>query len=489
MSWFKRYDLKIFIAMAVLFTFVTGLVMGMGQQLWFDESYSLMVAQRSVPEIIDVISTDVHPPVYYIALHAWGQVFGFSEMSARILSVIFYSAMMGLVVLMLAKMFGKKVAIMAVPILIVAPFLLRYGFEVRMYSLAALIAVGSTYVLYNAWKTDKWKWWGVYAVLVALGMYTLYVMGFVFVAHLVWLVVMTLKAKKSLVRQKWVPAYLVSMILFLPWLPILVTQFQSSGLAEMSNFGWAELLEIFSFGFLYAPVDGMRMLDVVSLVFALGVLVLLVVLAVRKKTVNAAEMWLVVGCLLVPILILAVIGSPFLDWRMYSERYLAHVMVFGYAAFAVLLATIVGNNKRRNIVIYVTMALVMLFGVNNLAGYGNFNFRRNERPNTREVARELAMFCQDKIIADDPYLFIEIYPYMPDNCNYYFWFKHGAVNFTGGYAVLNDLGVQVLDETEIEGERVVVVTFYNDPQFDLLVEFGAAEILDFGYRRAFVFMR
>jgi uncharacterized membrane protein len=105
-----------------------------------------------------------------------------------------YGASLLVAALLARRLFGTRAGICTVALIGVAPLLLRYGFEIRMYSLASLIGIGATYVMVRA-RTAKGKHsmvlWGVYALLVALGMYTLYYLALLWVAHLLWLLYTT----------------------------------------------------------------------------------------------------------------------------------------------------------------------------------------------------------------------------------------------------------------------------------------------------------
>ncbi len=39
--------------------------------IWYDETVSLINAQMSLSNLIDATRADVHPPLYYMLLHAW----------------------------------------------------------------------------------------------------------------------------------------------------------------------------------------------------------------------------------------------------------------------------------------------------------------------------------------------------------------------------------------------------------------------------------
>jgi hypothetical protein len=56
---------------------------------WFDEASSWKISQFPWGEMIDAVSRDAHPPLYYAALKAWGSVVGGSAAAIRSLSAIF----------------------------------------------------------------------------------------------------------------------------------------------------------------------------------------------------------------------------------------------------------------------------------------------------------------------------------------------------------------------------------------------------------------
>ena len=81
---------------------------GLRQSVWFDEAYSIMVAKRSASEIIRLSALDTHPPLYYLVLKIWANVFGWSELALRSLSVIFYGASIAVAGCFIKKHFNSS---------------------------------------------------------------------------------------------------------------------------------------------------------------------------------------------------------------------------------------------------------------------------------------------------------------------------------------------------------------------------------------------
>ncbi|RYF28745.1 MAG: hypothetical protein EOO17_04390 [Chloroflexi bacterium] len=120
---------------AAVVVFVAATVFGLTQTTWFDEGYSVLLAQRPVGELISLTALDAHPPLYYLLLKGWIGVFGLSDLSLRASSALFGALAIVATALLLRKLFTTKVAIISLPFLTLAPFMLRYDYEIRMYAL------------------------------------------------------------------------------------------------------------------------------------------------------------------------------------------------------------------------------------------------------------------------------------------------------------------------------------------------------------------
>ncbi len=117
------------------------------QSFWADEGNSIAQAGRALPDIFVHAALDIHPPLYYILLHAWTRAFGFSEFAIRSLSAV---AGVGVVILVWALarlLWGKTTARVAAVIAALHPALVVYAQEARMYIFAALWALLAAYAL------------------------------------------------------------------------------------------------------------------------------------------------------------------------------------------------------------------------------------------------------------------------------------------------------------------------------------------------------
>src|SRR5271165_5549902 len=62
---------------------------GLGRKsLWLDEGYTAWVVSNPWQQIVRIISVDTAPPLYYLLLRGWTQLFGFSEAALRSMSAL-----------------------------------------------------------------------------------------------------------------------------------------------------------------------------------------------------------------------------------------------------------------------------------------------------------------------------------------------------------------------------------------------------------------
>jgi mannosyltransferase len=128
------------------------------QSLWMDEAISGFAAKNfSYLGIInDFIRSDTHPPLYYLLLKFWTSIFGYSEISLRMPSVLFGTFTIFLVY-RIGEIWGKQVARYAAILTAFSPLLVYYSQEARMYALSTFLVA---FIVYSFLK-KKWVWYSV----------------------------------------------------------------------------------------------------------------------------------------------------------------------------------------------------------------------------------------------------------------------------------------------------------------------------------------
>ena len=114
--------------------------------LWYDETVSVILAQKDWLALTHHTAGDIHPPLYYYLLHLWGRLAGWSEFAVAFLSLFFGVLLIALVYRVAREWFNARVARFAALLVALSPYNLWYSQEVRMYTLGAFLGLASTYL-------------------------------------------------------------------------------------------------------------------------------------------------------------------------------------------------------------------------------------------------------------------------------------------------------------------------------------------------------
>lgn len=150
-------------------------LINLNQSLWLDEAISAnSVKNNSYLSLITNFSTkDFHPPLYYWTLKLWTSMFGNSEISLRLPSIIFSIVTVWIVFLIAG---GGAAWLTALN-----PLLIYYSQEARMYSMVTMWLIVGLYLV----KEKKYGWltgviilslatfYGAIFFIAALGIYFL----------------------------------------------------------------------------------------------------------------------------------------------------------------------------------------------------------------------------------------------------------------------------------------------------------------------------
>jgi uncharacterized membrane protein len=334
--------------------------------IWHDEGYTMMLAPMGIIEILARTGRDVHPPLYYLALHGWLELFGTSELAARSLSAICLLAAIPVAYLLVQRLYNDNVARVAALFVAIGPFLVRYSQEARMYGLVALLVLASTYALVRALERNGRRWWIIYAITLAAALYTHYYAVFIILVHWLYVAAQTNRTKrKGLFNPWWWGANVGAAGLFLPWLPTALAQFsrvqQSFWIPPVSATTLPDTVLQLS---LFYNLPMMPVWIKVAIALGFAGLVLGLWLAGRKY--RSSTLLLSAYSLLPPLVVVVLsVNRP-----IYVDRY----FVFAAVAFYMLLAAILVVGpvfaRRPRLQMGALIALIVVFAVGNLSVYG-----------------------------------------------------------------------------------------------------------------------
>ncbi|HIK05229.1 MAG TPA: glycosyltransferase family 39 protein [Trichormus sp. M33_DOE_039] len=190
---------------------------------------SLKKFQRTNSEtgLIDTINSLAvddaqHPPLYYVILKLWMQIFGDSVASARSLSIIISLLSLPCIYWLCLELFDSPItAWMSVALMSVSPFHVLYAQEARQFCLWIFITLLSSAVLLRAIRTGSRKIWSFYALTVALGLYTFLFSLLVSTSHGIYVLI---REKFRFTKQfkSYLVATTIGCISFIPWILIII---------------------------------------------------------------------------------------------------------------------------------------------------------------------------------------------------------------------------------------------------------------------------
>lgn len=194
-----------------------------GNYIWEDEAYTLVMIRHTYAEICAITAADVHPPLYYILLKFFIQPFGYSELAAKIFSIVPYIIILAVGGTQLKKIFNNKTAIVFMILFVFFPFLLSYVIEIRMYSLAAMfVSINGIYAYQYYERNTRSDYW-IMIFSGAGASYTHYfAMVSVGIIYLLLLIAVCIRKRKLI--KYWFAAILITAVLYLPWLNCFMRQ-------------------------------------------------------------------------------------------------------------------------------------------------------------------------------------------------------------------------------------------------------------------------
>ena len=136
-------------ALAIVVLLVGGLTLislylrtrALGASLWMDEGLSIGIASQPFFDIPGVLRQDGSPPLYYMVLHLWMEVFGNGPADTQGLSVAISLLAVPGGLWAGWTLFGRRAGLICAALGAFNPFLTIYAQETRMYSLMVVLSL------------------------------------------------------------------------------------------------------------------------------------------------------------------------------------------------------------------------------------------------------------------------------------------------------------------------------------------------------------
>lgn len=359
-----------------------------------------MLAKRSSQEIWLGSARDVHPPLYYELLHIWMKLFGTSELAIRSLSTIAGVLIIPIGYLIVKKIAGLRAAVLASFVLALAPFLVRYSQEARMYGLLGLLLLLALYAVIEIVERPKRTWpYVLYTLSIAAGLYTHYFTVLAVLAFWLYFVLLekpsTWQIGKNIwLSLRWWVANLAAVILFLPWIPNLLAQLRrGQGLSWLPPATLRTLPDtIWQF---FSFTDGRALFVFIYWLVPLLVIIAGAYLWLRDKSkYKFARLLVLYSFLPIAIGLLVSIKKP-----IFHERYFAFAAIGVYLILVIALEWLAGKRTWLFAVLAALLLAVECIGVRNVYYQANHQMRNvmqtanlDYRPGDKLVAGELYVY-------------------------------------------------------------------------------------------------
>lgn len=366
--------------------------------IWFDESYSVGIASKSFSEIWSYGSCDVHPVLYYRALHVLYLV-STGIFSADIDSVILIyriftvSGVVSLALLgftHIRKDYGAKVGILYSFVVFSIPYIALMAVEIRMYTWAMFTVMLCYLYGLRIVRLAKDKsviplhWWVLFALSSLASAYLHYFAAIsVFLVNafvLIFLLKYQVKEKRNLVYFS--ISAILQLLAYTPWLLTLLTQ-----ISVVSNTYWAKfyvpytIIELLAYPFVTSPLSfalrgeyGLE-IQIVSIALIVALITLLVLLIINRP--KRAHFALKLGILLyLGVLVIGCIASILMNSLIVYYRYLSVAL----GPLLLSLALLLSQTKYMNFVKSFCITVLLLAILNQILLINDDYSEANQSP-------------------------------------------------------------------------------------------------------------
>ena len=353
--------------------------------LWFDESYSVGMANKSFIDIWQIGSNDVHPILYYWILHLIYIIFGSNIYLYRIASMIPIAILGILGYTHIKKDFGEKEGILFSFFTFFLPIASVYSGEIRMNTWGMLFVTIMAIYAYRIYKKSSTKNWIIFAIFSLASAYTHYyalaTAGIINLVLFIYLLKNAIKQKSYTKELKsFTISAIVQIILYIPWLYSLLNQITGVSKGYWISAPSAKLLlQIFCFQFT-GNLDIMFVPQWTSVALGIILLIYCIYCAIANKGEKTAGR-LAIGVYLIVFVAMYIISlkTPILYARYFLN--LTGLFIFFMAFFIAK-----DKNKLLTIMIcLITLAVAILVNLN----VSKMNYAENNKVPLEYVKQDL----------------------------------------------------------------------------------------------------
>jgi 4-amino-4-deoxy-L-arabinose transferase-like glycosyltransferase len=227
-------------ALILLLAFILRIANLTGESLWRDEVDSVRFAFEPLSAILaNFISNGFNGPLYHLLLRGWFGLAGISDFSLRYFSLVFGVLLVALVYALGTRLFGRRAGLAAMWFSAIAPVLVWYAGEGKMYSLQPALLTLALYALvrsvecrmgngewgmpsdipHSPFRIPHWLWWLVFILTTSFSFYIQLLSPIFLLVAVVFFFAMWPQSKRH-----WRGGLIALALLTLPYLPLALWQ-------------------------------------------------------------------------------------------------------------------------------------------------------------------------------------------------------------------------------------------------------------------------
>ncbi len=402
-------------ATALITMVAYGVTLG-GNDIWYDEVFSVVFSSSSFRKIVRLTSADVHPPLYYFYLKV---VYDAGSALFPGTGVIFWgklSSFLPWVVLFvlsafpIRKRFGIFTGGLFVLLVTIMPKLGANYAEIRMYSFAMMLITVAFICTLGMMSDKKAILWttGFYLTGIATAYTQYYACIAIIGLYIVYgIYALTTGKKKHFVRLLFCAG--LSVISYLPWIGPLLSQMRA-----VSDNYWILPLTLRSIPgclkFLFLPADTLGAAGYVVACLVMAGIGLVYVMFLIKKP-GKDELYI---ALCGPVILIFTVASGFIMSMMGRPIFVYRYMIPVMGAFYLSIAYTFGCVSRDNARVLVILILFLISGRLTVGGY--YYEEKQKCDKMKEARSVLDAIPEDGIIVTNfDHVCVLMSFYMPQN--------------------------------------------------------------------------
>ncbi|MCM8782615.1 MAG: glycosyltransferase family 39 protein [Candidatus Omnitrophica bacterium] len=328
------------------------------ESIWLDEGIAIKLALANPFLVIIERAFNNHPPLFFVLLHYWCEIFDYSIYFVRLFAVMFGILTIYMIYKVGRLIFNETTALLSALLVSVSLFHIYYSQEARMYTMIAFLTLLSMYFFIRLFEQKKRLVSIGYTVSSLCLLYTHYSSWYVvLIQNLHYLTIFPLykyfyKEKCQLDFKRWFEFQGVLVISYLPWLKVALSRLSRIQGAR----DWIPIPTPFSVTASFTEFSGTLTLLVIFLI-----LIFFLAFPIKRSSFNlrlpaARNNYLLWLWLLIPIFV------PYLTSQFSASLYVTKYAISASLAFYLLIALGIDKIKDKYVK-FVTIGLILILSM------------------------------------------------------------------------------------------------------------------------------